>query len=521
MIYIALVISFIYLIFKTKNNLQILQQNWYDDDHRYFKWILDNKKQTFYNLEIVLLVLFLVASIIHMEYMISIIFYFILVILMKKQKKQEKLPLKITARVKRLIITTGILYLIPLGSIFIFDIPKLSFFIYIIFIYLNAFVILLANICNMPIENMVRRYYKNKALKKLKDMKNMKVIGITGSYGKTSSKNVLFDVLDSKYNVFKTPKNFNTPNGMMLSINNYLDKFNDFFIAEMGAFQKGEIKELCDMMHPTYGILTKIGTAHLESFGSRENIQAGKFELIESLPEYGIGILNKDDEYQRNYKLKNNCQIKWIGIEEEDVDVRAINIELSPKGTTFDCLFKGDQNIYSFETKLLGKANIYNILASIALGKELGLSMEQLKQGVRKVLPVEHRLELKKMGEITIIDDAYNSNPVGSKMALEVLNLMPGKKIIVTPGMIEMGLEQDEINREFGRQIADVCNEVILVGETQTKPIYEGLMEKKYDKDHIHILNDVKEAFPLIHQFHEKETYALLENDLPDIFNEK
>ena len=133
------------------------------------------------------------------------------------------------------------------------------------------------------------------ASKKLKSMPSLKVIGITGSYGKTSSKNILNDILSVKYYVLPTPKNFNTPVWLTITINNYLDKFNDYFIAEMGAFKKGEIKYLCDYVKPTYGILTKVGTAHLESFGSQQNIQEGKFELIESLPSDGIGVLNGDD----------------------------------------------------------------------------------------------------------------------------------------------------------------------------------------------------------------------------------
>ena len=289
----------------------------------------------------------------------------------------------------------------------------------------------------------------------------------------------------------------------------------------MGAFKCGEIKELCDLVKPKYGILTKVGTAHLESFGSQENIQKGKFELIESLPSDGIGILNGDDELQVSYKLKNDCKIVFIGIDNEDVDVRATNIKLTNKGTTFDCIFKGDKEKYHFETRLLGKANIYNILAGIALGKELGIDIKMLEAGVKRVNSVEHRLEFKKYGNINIIDDAYNSNPVGSKMAVEVLGMMPGKKIIVTPGMIELGDMQYELNKMFGTYIADVCDEVILIGKEQTKPIYDGLIEKKFNEKNIHILNDVKLAFPLMQKLSGDETYVLLENDLPDIFNEK
>ena len=176
---------------------------------------------------------------------------------------------------------------------------------------------------------------------------------------------------------------------------------------------------------------------------------------------------------------------------------------------------------YKFETKLLGIPNVYNILAGLALGSHLQVPVEQLIQGVKKVKSIEHRLELKKYGDINIIDDAYNSNPVGSKMALDVLSLMPGKKIIVTPGMIELGERQYDLNKEFGKQIAEVCDAVILVGEEQTKPILDGLKEMKYKEKNIYVINDVKIAFKLMHEIKDKTTYVLLENDLPDIFNEK
>ena len=354
-------------------------------------------------------------------------------------------------------------------------------------------------------------------MKKLKVMNNLKVIGITGSYGKTSSKNILSDILNVKYNALPTPKNLNTPYGLIITINNHLNKFNDIFIAEMGAYKVGEIKQLCDLVHPKYGILTKIGAAHLETFGSQENIQKGKFELIESLPEDGVGVLNGDDELQLSYKLKNKCKIIYIGIDNKDVDVRAENIKVSNIGTTFDVIFKGDKQKYNFETKLLGFANVYNILAAIALGFELGINKKQLIIAVKRVKPVEHRLELKRVNDIIYIDDAYNSNPIGSKMALDVLKMMPGKKIVVTPGMVEVGDMQYELNKKLGEHIADSCDEAILIGDNQTKAIQEGLREKKFDK--VHILEDVKDAFSLIHKIKDKETYVLLENDLPDLFN--
>ena len=512
---------------KSKKSLHMLQQNWYNDGNRYIKWIFKNTKKVFLVLDLsfILFLLFMfIDPILSMILVIIAYTIFSLVNIRMSKLEQKKKPLVFTKRVKRIVVTNFIVYLIPV-IIMALNYKDENLFIYYLImgfmVYINYFIVLLASIINIPIEKTINANFKRKALKKLKNMNNMKVIGITGSYGKTSSKNILSDVLNVKYNAFPTPKNFNTPLGLIITINNYLDKFNDLFIAEMGAFKMGEIKELCDLVHPTYGILTTIGTAHMDSFGSRENIQKGKFELIESLPSNGIGILNGDDPYQLSYELKNDCKIVWIGIDNKDVDVNASNIKLSNVGTTFDVTFKGSKTKYTFTTRLLGKANVYNVLASIALGKELGISIEKLIVGVKKVNAVEHRLELKKMGAITIIDDAYNSNPVGSKMAVDVLNLMPGKKIIVTPGMIELGDEQDKLNKEFGEYMASVCDEVILVGTEQTKPIYEGLINKKYNKKNIHVIDDVKLAFPLMQRLSKGDTYVLLENDLPDIFNER
>ena len=522
----SLIVGFSYYFIENTKALHMLQQNWYNEGNRYIKWIKSNLKKVFIDLDI-FFILFIIFKFIdkNLSMVLFTLFYILCLgnFLNNKKKEQVKKPLAITKRVKRLMITSSIIYLIP-AIILVFNYKENNLVYYYLVLgllsYLNYFVILISNIINIPVEKMVFKHFYNQAYKKIKGMHNLKVIGITGSYGKTSSKNILNDILSVKYNTCPSPKNFNTTNGLMITINNHLDKFNDVFIAEMGAFKRGEIKELCDLVHPKYGILTKVGTAHMDSFGSQENIQKGKFELIESLPSDGVAVLNRDDELQVSYKLKNNCKVIWIGID-NDADVMATNIKQTSKGMTFDCIFKGDKNKYKFETRLLGKANIYNILAGIALGHYFGIEINQLVLGVKKVKSIEHRLELKKYGDINIIDDAYNSNPIGSKMAVEVLGLMPGKKIIVTPGMIELGDKQYELNMKFGEYISEVCDEVILVGESQTKPIYDGLMNKKYDKKHIHIINDVKIAFKLMQELKGKETYVLLENDLPDIFNEK
>ena len=368
MFVLSLLIYLIYINLLSNRSLYMLQQNRYNRGYRYIKWIFKNFKNNFlnYRLGVLVFVVMLFVSV-EVDFLIGMftgllaVFSLFTYKVFKDEQKGAKLPFKYTARIKRLIVTNNIVNLIPL-VVMVLTYNKNYVDIYYVILsvitLLNYFSVILINFINRPVEKMVGLYFRNKAVSKLNSMTGMEVIGVTGSYGKTSTKNILYDILDIKYNVFKTPANFNTPYGLMITINEHMDKYNDFFIAEMGACKKGEIKELCDLVHPKYGVLTKVGLAHLETFGSEEIIQSTKFELIESLPSDGIGILNGDDEKQLSYKIKNNCEIVWIGIDNKEVDVYADNLELSYKGTKFDVVFKDLGETYSFETKLLGRNNI-------------------------------------------------------------------------------------------------------------------------------------------------------------------
>ncbi len=522
---ITLFTYYFYNILKYRRGLYMLQQNIYNEGNRYLKWVFRNYKETMINFDLFAFILIVATLVLNQTfYMILIILTYLLlsyIELNNLKNEQKKIKFKITSRIKRLIITILLIFL--LINVYVFYGYKVEdewfyFLLMFIFSYLSYFIVYISNIINKPVERIVYKYFYNKAKNKIKSMDSLKVIGITGSYGKTSSKEILNTILNTKFVALKTPKSYNTPFGLMITINNMLDKFTNVFIAEMGAYKIGEIKQNCELVNPKYAIITKIGLAHLETFKSEENIQKGKFELVEYLPSDGVAVLNKDDIKQTSYKIKNNCKIIWIGIK-NDADVKASNIVLSNKGTTFDVQFNGDKKLYKFETVLLGEHNVYNILGAIALGKELGIEIEKLQYGVKRLIPTEHRLELKKGNGYYIIDDAFNSNPEGSKMALDILNMMPGKKIVVTPGMIELGTIQDEANYNFGIQMADICDEIILIGEKQTQVIQKALKDKKYKN--VHILNNVKLAFNLIEELKDKETYVLLENDLPDTFNER
>ena len=526
-IIITLIPFIFYMILKYRKAVYMLQQNSYNVSNRYVKWTFKNLTKSLITYDLIGFILILVASLIEKNYvpylswMMYIIFYAYEVKL--KSKEQQKKKFAITSRVKRLFFTTFVLLgilIYVISKIYNENNEVLCYLLILAFGYLSFVITYITNIINIPAEKFVYYYYLNKAKNKLKNMSNLKTIGITGSYGKTSSKNILNSILSCEYNSYPTPKSFNTPYGLMKSINNGLSKFDNIFIAEMGACKLNDINTLCKMVKPQYGIITTIGVAHLETFKSEENIIKGKFELIESLAKDGVAVLNKDDKKQVNYKIKNKCKVIWIGIDNE-ADVTASDIKLTNTGTTFKVKFKGEKEKYEFSTKLLGKHNIYNILDALALGYELEIPIAKMQVAVQSLQPTEHRLELKPYKDMYIIDDAFNSNPVGSSMALDVLNLMPGTKIVVTPGMIELGDKQYEYNFEFGKHIANVADAVILVGEHQTIPIKDGLKEKNYDNKKIFVLNDVKEAFILIERLKKNETYVLFENDLPDLFNER
>ncbi len=516
-----------------KKSLHMAQQNSYNKDFHYLKWIVKDILEFYnsYKVNIILLLAIIILKIINLPNTfivrcILVILTLVITFLKIKENNQNqtKVKLKYTARVKRLIVTYLVLTSIILTVCTLASGTNMyaSYFFIYLYNFLTHFVMVLVLLINKPIEKLVYLGFKNKAIKKLEEYKSLKVVGVTGSFGKTSSKNILSEILSIKYNVLPTPKSFNTPYGLIITVNEHLDKFDDILIAEMGARRQGEIKELCDLVKPKYGILTRIGEAHLESFGSIDVIQNTKFELIESLPSDGIGVINIDDEYQLNYEIKNDCKIITIGIDNQDADVFAKEIKTSSEGTEFKVKFKRSKKEYEFTTKLLGVANIYNILASLALAKEFGLSEKDMQKSVAKIKPIEHRLELREVGNITYIDDAFNSNPIGAKMALDVLSTMPEKRVVVTPGMIELGDLQYDLNKEFGRQMKDRCDEVILVGKKQTKPIQDGLEEVKFAPTKIHIVKDLNEALDYVKdKYQDKKVYVLLENDLPDAFNEK
>jgi UDP-N-acetylmuramoyl-tripeptide--D-alanyl-D-alanine ligase len=308
--------------------------------------------------------------------------------------------------------------------------------------------------------------------------------------------------------------------GISMTINNDLKRIHQVLVCEMGATQIGDIKELVDIVHPKIGIITEIGPQHLDSFLNMTNIIKTKFELIENLPKTGLAILNYDNRFISGYKLKNPVLVIKYGINEEDVDYRAINISYGTSGSTFEVVFPSKER-HLFKTKLLGKHNIYNILAAIAVADYYKCDIKKLKNYVYSIQPIENRLQLKQFENFTIIDDAFNANLIGFQQALDILNHFKNKKIIITPGIVDLGKEQYKINYELAHHIADTCDYVVLVGMKQTEAINDGLMAVGFLKDKILRTNSFQAGYQHVIDLFIQDFTLLIENDLPDNYSEE
>ena len=493
---------FVYLIKnRTKESLHMVQLEGYDPEN-YLKWLNNNKKRAYG---------------------------------IQKETIPIKKPLVMTDRAKRLyyanygLTTFSIVALSlilvniisTLGSHIVVTIAILAFFMALAY-YLQPIFMWLATLIMKPIENKINMGFYKSAQEKIKQREDLTVIGITGSFGKTSTKFIVGTILSSKFNVLNTPESYNTPMGLSKVINNSLTKEHQVFVAEMGAKVLGEIREVAELAQPQIGIITSIGPVHMETFKNIDNIMKTKYELIEELPTDGIAVFNYDNEHIQKLADKTFKEKMLYGLENvEKLDLYADEIEVSEKGSSFNLKDKVGNSIRC-TTKLLGRHNIYNLLAGACVGVIMGLSFEEICKGIKKVQPVEHRLNvIEAANGVIIIDDAFNSNPIGTKAALEVLSeFKEGNKIVITPGMIELGDMEESANREFGVNMAKVCDYVILIGEKRTVPIYEGLISTGFNPSNVFIVNNLNEATTQLGKITKPKDVVLFENDLPDNYSE-
>lgn len=299
-----------------------------------------------------------------------------------------------------------------------------------------------------------RKWILEKAKRKIEEIREIRVIGVTGSYGKTSTKEFLATILAEKYNVAKTPASQGTDIGIARYILSELTKEHEVFVVEMGAYKRGEIREMCEIVHPKVGMITGINEQHLELFGSMENTMRAKFELIESLPKDGLAVFNADNPRCRE-------MAKWA----QGKELRIMNYELGELESVkvhsqrVDFVYRKKK----LSAHVLGEHFLGNILGALKIAEHLGLTLEQITNGVTKITPPDKTMKPYPgpNGSI-LIDDTFNANPDGVLATLEYLKVYKGKKILVMAPMIELGDNAGKLHEKVGEKAAGVCDLVIL-----------------------------------------------------------
>jgi UDP-N-acetylmuramoyl-tripeptide--D-alanyl-D-alanine ligase len=438
---------------------------------------------------------------------------------------REKKPLAFTARMTRLAVATGLVALVPLalGALYGWQTGTpaglLWYLLGFLVVDLGAplWVAVGAGLTH-PLETMVQEGFKREARQHLRERPDLTTIGITGSYGKTSTKFILAELLRQKYNVYATPSSYNTPMGLCLAVNEHLKPEHQALVLEYGIRYPGDIDELCEIARPDVSVVTTIGVAHLETMGSQDAIAAEKGKLVEQARDGGPAVLNVDDERVAAMADRAPGPVWRISTEgHPDADITAGNVRYDTSGTSF--VVRDDTGAEAtFHTRLLGKHNVTNVLLAVAVGRHMGLRLRQMAHAAERIEPVEHRLQLRERGDITVIDDAFNSNPVGARNAVEILGQMGGgRRVVVTPGMVELGKRQWAENKTFGTHIAEHDIDLaVLIGDDQTEAIREGLSAAAYPTDQVKVFSSLFEAQNFLKQYLRSGDVVLYENDLPD-----
>jgi UDP-N-acetylmuramoyl-tripeptide--D-alanyl-D-alanine ligase len=439
-----------------------------------------------------------------------------------------KVPLKKTKRLVRLSITFTIL-LAVLSFVFLVLLNVLGLSIKNEMVWLLRyslicampillpFVLMLAGVINQPIESFLKRHYLTVAKANIKKYDVIK-IGITGSYGKTSVKEILKTLLSQKFRVLSSPESYNTPLGVALTVKN-LDSTHDVLLLEMGARHKGDIRELAEMVKPNMGVITGINSQHLETFKTQQNILDTKFELCEYIGTNGSCFFSSDSCCTVELFNKYNGDKVLSGLASENNFVYATDISTDKRGTSFTLHIKGEQPVKCL-TVLLGAHNVSNICLAVSVCYKLGMSVDEIAFGINRISSIGHRLELLPNNkDIVIIDDSYNSNEDGVESAIKVLSSFSGRKIVVTPGLIELGKRENLANFKFGKLLATHADKVIIVGKQNAEMLINGLLDGGKSREDIYFEKNSSRGNETLNSIIMKNDVVLFENDLPDNYN--
>jgi len=371
-----------------------------------------------------------------------------------------------------------------------------------------------------PVEALIRDWYVRDARKTLGRF-SPTVVGITGSYGKTSTKFFTAHLLESRYRVLMTPESYNTAMGICRVIRGQLGPEHEVFVVELAENEKGGFEHLLSLVPCSISIVTSVGLQHLEEFGSDAAIRRVIKGFV-SMPGSGpTVVLNGDDPVLVDVpSVQGKRLLRASAGGSLSSDLHAENIVMNADGLSFDIVTSQDER-FGCHTVLLGRHNVENILLAVAVARELGVSWNAIQDGVATLQAPPHRLQMMAgSGGVHIIDDAFNSNPAGFAMAMEVLAAFPSRRVLVTPGLVSLGDAEDVENVQAGRRAAKAADVVILVGPKKTRPVREGLLSAGFPEGSILTARSLEEVTGLMRSLLTPGDTVMFENDLPDTYNE-
>ena len=526
---LILAVCGIYLILNFKHDIHMLQQNSYRV-RRYFRWLRSDMSSAWRLIDVALLLLLFATNFLDTRLAALLIAVVCVIKSILILRKKFKKPLVFTHRVWRIysltVLLAAVVVAITIVStvgrpqiLYAYTSAQVTLGVMLLLAILSWCVVILALCMLSPVEKIITGRYRKEAMDILKSMPGLRIIGITGSYGKTSTKHYLHRILSEHFETLMTPGSYNTPMGVVRTIREMMKPYTEVFICEMGAKQKGDIKEICNIVYPQTGIITAVGPMHLETFKTIENVRDTKFELADALPADGFLAVNYDFPMCASRKVDNGECAGYSTVGNPGAAFRATNIRYTSEGSTF--VVEGPDGIsLPISTRLVGECNIANLVAAIAVALHLGVPADKIIYAAGRIEQVEHRLNIKRTpGGITVIDDAFNSNPTGSRMAIDVLShFKDGRRIIVTPGMVELGDRQYELNKDFGKYIAHGADMAFIVGAYNREALLDGLRDSGFPAENIHTCDSFAQAQAQLATIMKSGDTVLYENDLPDSF---
>lgn len=485
--------GYLYQFFCYENVLQKQYYEW----NRFVCFLWKKKRNLIYK-SLILLLIFLTYF-----FLPCLWFLWLPILFFVDELKRKIIPFRLTKRVIRHLLIFIFLSLIQFVFLLSFSLEIV--FLFSVILFFSAF--LLSYVLSLLLEHVITARFLKKAKEKLRQMKELKIICITGSYGKTSTKNYVYELIKNDYRVCYSKASYNSLKGVLITINQQLKSYHEILLLEIGVDKKNGMNKFLKFLNPFIGVITCIGPQHLSTFKKIENIATEKTKLLKHLSPSSFAVINQDDPYLNTLQL--NCESINISKTMKS-DIYISDISVKNQCTRFQLhLF---ENIYPCQTYVLGIPHLTNILLAVGCAKILQIPDDKIVQGIRQLANIPHRLSFYQDENLSVIDDAYNSNVEGFCAALEVLSSFEQVKILLTPGLIETNHQQDQLYEKIADHINQICDLVVLIGENAK------LLEKHCTIPCL-FFNTFQEGYQYIKKTtRQSKATVLIENDLPDIY---